>query len=123
MPKYRLTQTEPRMDGSGELAWDIWAVNDDGEVLPGKHMTILTPAEDVQTALDGPNVGTNLIDVLKANLPDEGWDKVALEEATEEYIKFLAANARAAEVDANLDAFIATANPSVPSGYPIDFDA
>ena len=118
MPKYLLSSTEPRNDGSGELAWDIWATDDEGEVLPSKHMTILTPGEDVATALDGPNVGAKLIAVLKANLPDEGWDAEALDEAVLEFLAFKAANARAAEVDASLDAFIETAG-----GYPIKFDA
>ncbi len=118
MAKYLLAATEPRNDGSGELAWDIWATDDEGVVLPSKHMTILTPAEDVATALGGPNVGAKLIAVLKANLPDEGWDAEALDEAVLEFLAFKAANARAAEVDASLDAFIETAG-----GYPIKFDA
>jgi hypothetical protein len=118
MAKYVLAATEPRMDGSGEIAWDIWASDDEGEVLPSKHMTILTPSEDVATALAGPNVGAKLIVVLKANLPEEGWDTEALDEAVLEYIAFKAANVRAAEVDSNLDTFIGTAG-----GYPIEFDA
>ena len=118
MAKYRLNETEPRPDGSGEIAWQIQAVNDEGEALPSKHMTILTPAEDVAVALAGPQVGAKLIEVLKANLPEEGWDSDALDEAVEELILFKAANALAAAVDSDLDTFIGTAG-----GYPIDFDA
>lgn len=111
MPKYRLTQTEPRNDGSGMIAWDIWATDDDGLLIPGKHMTILTPYDETQEALDGPAVGAKLIALLKANLPQTGWDNDSLS-------AIVAANENAKAVDSNLDDFIDGAG-----GYPIDFDA
>ncbi len=114
MPKYRVDRTEPKLDGEGNIAWDVWAVTDEGLVIPGKHATILTPYAETQAALDGPNTGPKLIELLKANFPDAGWDN-------ENLVEEIANNINATLTDENLDAFIESANP--PDGYPIEFEA
>ena len=77
MPKYRIDSTEPRTDGSGDIAWDLWAVDDDDLVIPGKHMTILTPCEETQDALESANPAAALKALLIENAGD-GWDDDAL---------------------------------------------
>ena len=111
MAKYRCNSTEPRNDGSGLISWDIEALSDDGVVIPSRHVTILTPADETQTALDGPNAGAKLIALLMKYKPDDGWD-------SDELDLIAAANELASQVDGSLDAFIGTAG-----GYPIDFNA
>ena len=111
MPKYRVTQTDPRLDGSGMIRWDVWAITDEGFVIPGKHADVLTPYAETQEALDGPNTGPKLIALLKANFPGSGWDNDSLAQE-------VANNVNAALTDENLDTFIEGAG-----GYPIDFDA
>ncbi len=116
MAKYRCTSTEPRNDGSGDIAWQIQAITDPGEVIPGKHATILTPAAEVQTILDGTasTRGKKLIALLKANMPDTGWEGDELDDLVD-------INTETAATDDELDTFIQGVNP--PSGYPIDFSA
>ena len=108
MPQYRIDRTEPRTDGSGEIAWDIWAVDDNDLVIPGKHMTILTPYDETQVALTPPNVGNKLKALLVAHV-DAGWDNDTLS-------AIVAANINAATVDAELDDFI-----DGVGGYPLTF--
>ena len=106
--KYRIDSTEPRTDGSGEIAWDIWAVDDNDLVIPGKHMTILTPYVETQAALDAPSPAT----ALKALLVEHagaGWDDDALS-------AIVAANVNAETVDGELDDFI-----DGVGGYPLTF--
>ena len=110
MPKYKLHNTESRDDGSGEIAWDIEALSDEGVIIPGRHQTILTPADETQVALDGPNVGAKLISLLKKYAPDD-WGDDKLDELA-------ANNALALQVDVNLDIFI-----DGIGGYPKVFDA
>ena len=106
--QYRIDKTEPRTDGSGEIAWDIWAVDDNNLVIPGKHMTILTPYLETQAALDAPNPAV----ALKALLVEHagaGWDDDAL-------TAIVAANVNAETVDGELDDFI-----DGVGGYPLTF--
>jgi len=57
--KLRIDAIEPRNDGSGQVALDVWALRtiDDGEggtvdvVIPGKHATVLMDGADVEAAL------------------------------------------------------------------------
>ena len=106
--KYRIDATEPRTDGTGEIAWDIWAVDDNDLVIPGKHMTILTPYVETQEALTPPNVGNKLKVLLVAHA-DAGWDNDTLS-------AIVAANVNAATVDGELDEFV-----DGVGGYPLTF--
>ena len=108
MPKVRLDRTEPRVDGSGEIAFDIWAIDDDDLVIPGKHVTILVPYDEVQDALNAGNPAAAMKAVLLAHAPG-GWANDALSQV-------VAANLNAATVDADVDAFIGQVG-----GYPVTF--
>lgn len=111
MAKYRCNSTEPRNDGSGLISWDIEALSDTGVVIPSRHVTILTPADETQVALAGPGVANKLIALLLKYKPDTGWE-------SDELDLLAAANELASQVDGSLDTFIGTAG-----GYPIDFSA
>ena len=111
MAQYRCNSTEPRNDGSGLISWDIEALSDDGTVIPSRHVTILTPADETQVALAGPQVGAKLIALLIKYKPDTGWEESELD-------LIAAANELASQVDGDLDSFIGLAG-----GYPIDFSA
>ena len=108
MPKYRIDATEPRTDGTGEIAWDIWAVDDNDLVIPGKHMTILTPYVETQAALVPPNVA-NKLKALLVEHAGAGWDNDTLS-------AIVAANVNAATVDGELDEFV-----DGVGGYPLTF--
>lgn len=107
MPNYRLHSTEPRNDGSGDIAWDIEALSNDGVIIPGRHITILIPADETEIALTPPGVGPKLIALLLHYRPELGWDNDELDEMAE-------ANALAIEVDVKLDDYV--------SNYPKDFN-
>ena len=112
MAQYRITQTEPRTDGSGDVAFDVWALDDDGLVVPGKHVTILCPYSEVQDVLDATPAAAKLEalkQMLIRNRPTTGWDNDALTEV-------IANNLNAATVDDEFDALIDTAG-----GYPYSF--
>jgi len=64
MAKYSIAAVEPTKDGSGNIAWDVWALDDDGLVIPGRHKTILTPYDEAQDAITGAGV----LDKVKALL-------------------------------------------------------
>ena len=111
MAKYRCNSTEPRNDGSGMISWDIEALSDSDAVIPGRHVTILTPADETRVALAGTGVGNKLIALLLKYKPEDGWE-------SDELDLLAAANDLASEVDGELDTFIGTAG-----GYPISFSA
>ena len=108
MAKYRLDSTEARTDGSGEIAFDIWALDDGDLVIPGKHVTVLVPYDEVVTALASGNPAAALKAALVAHAP-AGWDSSTLDDA-------VAANENAATVDVALDAFV-----DGVGGYPVSF--
>jgi len=118
MARYRLTQTEPRVDGTGDIMFDVWGLNDDGEILPSKHINILVPASEVQSALAGSSPGPDLRAALIANAP-VGWSGEELEEAAEQYAEDTAANENARAIDGMLDDYVV----SDLGGYPVEFNA
>ena len=111
MAKYRIDKTEPRNDGSGKIAWDIWALDDDELVIPGKHATVLTPYDETNDALDSPKPGVELRKLLIKYKPD-GWDNTSLDEDD-------AANKNAQIVDGDLNAYV----ESKLGGFPVTFNA
>ena len=109
MAKYSIAAVEPTKDGSGNIAWDVWALDDDGLVIPGRHKTVLTPYDEAQEAITGGGV----LDKVKALLlkyAGPEWDNVTLDGMTAE-------NLNAVTVDAEIDAVVASAG-----GYPFVFD-
>ena len=109
MAKYSIAAVEPTRDGSGNIAWDVWALDDDGLVIPGRHKTILTPYDEAQDAISNGNV----LDKVKALLLQYAgpeWDNVTLDGMTAE-------NLNAVTVDAEIDAMV-----DASGGYPFVFD-
>ena len=104
--KYRCDKVESRSDGSGEIAWDIWAIDDGGLVIPGRHCTVLTPAADTQLALDS---GPASLKALLVDFAPSGWDDVALDER-------VTANLTSITIAESIDAFVAGIG-----GYPVEF--
>lgn len=111
MAKYRLDRTEPRQDGSGQIAWDIWAVDDNDLVIPGKHTTVLTPYDETQVALTPPGVANKVKALLVKYFPATGWDNDSLNQE-------VANNENATTVDQDVDDFVDSVG-----GYPVTFDA
>ena len=112
MAKYKLSKTEPRNDGSGMITWEVWALDDDGLVIPGKHADILTPYDETQEALNAPNPGAALRKLLIKYLPAQGWSNSDLD-------KDDAANKNAATVNEAVGAYV-TGNLG---GFPVVFNA
>ena len=113
MAKWRLDQTEPRNDGSGSVAFDIWGLDDNDNPIPGRHTTVLLDADDIQAALDLPtNQQTNqqMKELIAAQLNDAEWSNEALDQIVLD-------NENAATVDGNLDIYI----DSEIGGYPVTF--
>ena len=104
--KYRCDSVESRMDGSGEIAWDVWALDDSDNIIPGKHVTVLTPWEETQTALAG---GALALKALLVKYAPSGWDNDALSEV-------VAANLNSESVVSGIDDFIEGVG-----GYPVEF--
>ena len=112
MPKYRIDQTEAATDGSGNVAFDVWALDDNDNVIPGKHVTVLCPHEEVDEVIAQPTNAQKLA-ALKAmllkNRPADGWDN-------DELSRYVAANINAADADADFDELI-----DGVGGYPLSF--
>ena len=78
MARYKPAQrTDPRQDGSGTISWDVWALDDGGLVIPGRHKNILTPATETQAALNSGQPGSAL-KALLLKYAGPGWDDGAL---------------------------------------------
>ena len=110
MPKVRLDRVSLTSDGTGYIAWDVWAVDDDDLVIPGRHMTIMTDAGETLAALNDDNPAQALRAVLIANAPS-GWDNDALS-------RRVAANLNSAMVTGLLNEFVQGIG-----GLPITFVA
>ena len=109
MAKYSIAAVEPTRDGTGNIAWDVWALDDDGLVIPGRHKTILTPYAEAQKAVTGTGV-LNKVKALLLQYAGPEWDNVTLDGMTAE-------NLNAVTVDAEIDAVWAAAG-----GYPFVLD-
>ena len=118
MAKYRLNFVEATLDGSGMVAHDMWGVEDDGTIVPGRHATVLIPQADVDVVLAMPD-GTPTQkqaknaaykDMIRANAPD-GWDENDLE-------NIVAANTAASVSADGTDEYI---TETLGATYPVDF--
>jgi hypothetical protein len=114
MAKWRVDKTEAREDGSGDVQFEVWGLDDEGAPIPGKHTWIDIDADELQAALDmptNPQRNTAIKALIAAQLNDAEWGSAALDEV-------ILANARAAEVDENLDTLV----DGSFGGYPVTFN-
>ena len=109
MAKYSIEAVEPTKDGSGNIAWDVWALDDDDLVIPGRHKTILTPYAEAQDAITGGGV-LDKVKTLLLKYAGPAWDNVTLDGMTAE-------NLNAVTVDAAIDAVV-----DATGGYPFKLD-
>lgn len=112
MAKWRLSSTEPRTDGSGDVTFEVWGVDDAGNVIPGKHADILIDETAIRQALALPtNAQRNaaLKTLVAAEMPDD-WLNDALD-------AIVAANLAALEANGALDTYVAASL----GGYPVNF--
>jgi len=122
--KYRLSQApSPTNDGSGVVAHDIWAIaydNGEGQIVPGRHKTVMIPGDQLQAVMDLPNDGAKIAaykDTLRANLnttgvPITGWSTSALE-------LLMTTNDAAASVAAEANDYITV---TLGQSYPVEFN-
>ena len=109
MAKYSIESVEPSKDGTGNIMWSVWALDDDGLKIPNRHKTILTPYDEAQDAITGGDI-LGKVKTLLLSYAGPGWDNVTLDGMTAE-------NLNAVTVDAEIDAVVANAG-----GYPFEFD-
>ena len=110
---------EGRNDGSGMVAHDIYAEYDTGEgwaVVPGRHKTVLVPADELQAALAAPQPVPAYKSVLAANIntnatPITGW-------APADLAALMAANDEAAEAAEAANMYITV---TLHLNYPVSF--
>ena len=76
MAKYRADSAQATTDGTGMIAWDIWALDDNDLVIGAKHKTVLTPYAETQAAILAG--GAALVELLVEYAP-AGWDGDALD--------------------------------------------
>jgi len=75
MAKYRCDQIDARIDGSGNVRFDVWALDADGVIIPGRHKDVLVPSGELMAALQ--LIGGAKIAAVKAllvNYAGPGWD-------------------------------------------------
>ena len=111
MPKVRIDSVTKTLDGTGKISWDVWAEDDEGLVIPGRHMTIQTDAAETVAALNSDQPKPALRQLLLANAPS-GWDNDALSLR-------VAANMNSVTALGQLDAFV----EEEFDGYPVKFVA
>ena len=112
MPKYRCVSTEPALDGSGNVNFDIYAEDDLGYLVPGKHKTIAVPYDELAAALDLPT-DPQIIAAVKNLLQQyagPGWQPTELS-------TYIAMNENATQADSDLDDFV-----NDHGGYPATFN-
>ena len=109
MAQYSIEFTEPTKDGSGDIAWSVWALDDHGLPIPDRHKTIRTPYAEAQEAITGSDV----LDKVKALLlkyAGPGWDNETLDGMTAE-------NLNSVTVNDAVDVLVASTG-----GYPFEFE-
>ena len=80
MATYRLDNVTAMTDGSGMVRFDIWALDTNGGVIPGKHKDILVPVAGLAAAL--ALSGAERVDAVKDLLQayaGPGWDNDELD--------------------------------------------
>ena len=115
--QYRATQQSTYLAQPGNvasIAWDIWALDDSGDIIPGRHKTVVTPATETRVAIG--TGGAALVALLKAHA-GTGWDNEGLDEALAQEAQKQAALTLAAEVSAEVATFV-----DGIGGFPKEFN-
>lgn len=105
---------EAMTDASGDVRFDIWAVDDEGEQIPGYSKTMRIDAAEIQAALAKPTQYqqvTAMKDLIAARLKATLWSEAALEAA-------IAENARAEQAVGDFDTWRAEV---LEMEYPLNF--
>jgi len=105
---------EARNDGSGKVAVEIWAIDDNGAQIPARHQTILLDADGIQQAKAAPTKAQQVAAMkalIAAELEDATWGNDALE----------AVLAQNAESVAAVEAFEDWRENELGIDYPISF--
>jgi len=98
MPQWKIISTEARNDGSGMVALDIEAQTDDKSVIPGKHASVLIPAQETINAVKDPKAAELLYELIVKNMP-AGWSE-------EELNVVLEANTVSVQAKIDLDVYL-----------------
>jgi hypothetical protein len=77
MAQWKIISTEARNDGSGMVALDVEAQADDKSVIPGKHASVLIPAQETINAVKDPKAAELIYELIAKNLP-VGWSEEEL---------------------------------------------
>ena len=75
MAKYKAVSAQPTTDGTGMIAWDIWALDDNDLVIGARHKTVLTPYAETQDAI---LAGAAAVIALLVQYAGAGWDSDTL---------------------------------------------
>ena len=92
--KYRLDQVDQTTNGSGLVRFDVWALDDAGEIIGGRHKDVMIPEQVVDDAM--ALAGASRIAAMKEALVEyagPGWDNDGLAEQIAELADQAAANA------------------------------
>ena len=111
--QYRATNQDDRIDmvdgvPVASIAWDIWGLDDNGDIIPGRHKTVVTPAVETRTAIETS---------AAAVVAGPGWDNEGFDEAIAQEAAKQTALALAAEVSAEVQAFV-----DGIGGFPKEFN-
>ena len=80
MAKYRCDQIDPRIDGTGDVRFDVWALDDDGVIIPGKHKDVLVPNAELMAALQLIGAArTAAVKNLLVTYAGPDWDNAGLD--------------------------------------------
>ena len=106
--QYRATNQDDRIvmvDGVpvASIAWDIWGLDDDGSIVPNRHKTVITPAVETRAAM---LIGSGAVVALLKQHAGPGWDNEGFDEAIAQEAAKQTALALAAEVSAEVQAFV-----------------
>lgn len=110
MPKFRLDDTAPTKDGSGNIIYHVWALSDDDPPLVVRHYDVACPYDEVKVILEAPSAQKESLLVAMLLKYHTGWTK-------DELIEAIANNENAATVDGEFDTLVEGVG-----GYPYTFD-
>ena len=118
MAQYRLNFVEGRLDGSGLVAHDLTGLDNEGNVVPGRHSTLNIPEDRVNIVMAMPDgtgpqkqaKNTAYKDLLVEFAPD-GWEEGELDDIVEK-------NAEAVASADGVDDYI---NDTLGQAYPVQF--
>ena len=117
--QYRATNQDDRIDmvdgvPVASIAWDIWGLDDNGDIIPGRHKTVVTPAVETRTAIE---TSAAAVVTLLVQCAGPGWDNEGFDEAIAQEAAKQTALALAATVSAEVQAFV-----DGIGGFPKEFN-